>query len=208
MRHSSRRRGRRDFWRAWRDEMRSRWTEYEGADEGTNFPPPGEIGHAWREFFHNYTGDWPEQHWMFSGRRFSPWHQGEATFNPFVATLLSKGGGLLPIYALLLLSQKPRYGNEIMALIGERTRGQWVANPGAIYPLMNTLEAQGLIEGQWEDPNKRTVRIYHITESGERELNRLRSIVGPKLREAIDVLADIAEDLTNGSAAGEGIVDE
>jgi PadR family transcriptional regulator PadR len=208
MRHSSRGRSRRDFWRAWRDEMRQRWVDYDESVEGGPPPPPEEVAHAWREFFHSYMGDWPEHHWMFSGRRFSPWHQGEAAFNPFVATLLSKGGGLLPLYALLLLSQKPRYGNEIMALIGERTRGQWVANPGAIYPLMNTLEAQGLIEGQWDDPTRRTVRIYHITESGERELNRLRAVVGPKLREALDVLADLADDLARGGVPGEDAGDE
>ena len=35
-------------------------------------------------------------------------------FNPFVASLLSKGGGLLPLLVLVLLEQQPRYGNELM----------------------------------------------------------------------------------------------
>ena len=153
------------------------------------------MRHTWREFFHSFTGHWPEKHWAFGGRRFRPWHQGVETFNPFVANLFSQGGGLLPLVVLHLLSEQPRYGNEIMTLITERTAGQWVANPGAIYPLMTELENRGLIEGQWEDPRKRTVRIYSLTEFGEQELNRVKAIVRPKLDEAIKVLQEIANDL-------------
>ena len=97
------------------------------------------MAKAWRQFFHDFTGAWPEQHWALGGRRFRPWHQGVDNFNPFVASLLSKGGGLLPLLVLVLLEQQPRYGNELMELITERTSGQWLANPGAIYPLMNML---------------------------------------------------------------------
>ena len=95
--------------------------------------------HAWRNFFHNFMGAWPEEHWAFGGRRFSPWHQGIDSFNPFVATLLSKGGGLLPLLVMHLLDQEPRYGNEIMELIAERTQGQRVANPGANYPMLTMM---------------------------------------------------------------------
>lgn len=150
---------------------------------------------AWREFFHQSFGAWPEDHWAFSGRRFSPWHQGIDTFNPFVATLLSKGGGLLPLYVLHLISQQPRYGNEIMELLAERTNGQWVANPGAIYPLLTQLEKEEFIEGQWEDPDKRTVRIYTITENGRAEVARIAMIVMPKLNETVEVLQALITDL-------------
>ena len=153
------------------------------------------MARFWREFFHDFMGTWPEEHWAFGGRRFSPWRQGMDHFNPFVASMLSKGGGLLPLYVMQLLSEGSRYGNEIMELITERTGGQWVANPGAIYPLMTVLEEQGLITGEWEDPRKRTVRIYRLTEDGESELTRLKAIVQPKLEEAIEVLQNIAHDL-------------
>jgi DNA-binding PadR family transcriptional regulator len=153
------------------------------------------MARFWREFFHEYMGTWPENHWAFGGRRFSPWRHGKDEFNPFVASLLSKGGGLLPLIVLRLLSTQPRYGNEMMELITERTAGQWVANPGAIYPLMTIMEEQGLVTGEWEDPRKRTVRIYTLTEDGEQELSRLGAIVRPKLKEAIEVLSSIARDL-------------
>ncbi len=188
-------RGRRNFWRAWHQERHRLWRERYGEGcEGQPMPPP-ELMEAWRKFFRRFTGEWPEEHWAFHGRRFRPWHQGVDTFNPFVANLLSQGGGLLPLLVLHLLEAQPRYGNEIMSLIGERTRGQWVANPGAIYPLMSELEDRGLVESRWEDPRKRTIRLYRLTARGRKQLSRVKSIVRPKLEEAIQVLQELVQDL-------------
>ena len=200
MSHGSRRR--KSFWGAWQEEQQRRW---KGQHWEANHSA-SEMAHAWREFFRSYMGVWPENHWAFSGRRFKAWHQGLDSFNPFVTGLLSKGGGLLSLYVLYLLSQQPRYGNEIMALISERTGGQWLANPGAIYPLMTGLENHGLIEGQWQDPRKRTVRIYTLTEIGEQEFVRLKTIVQPKLNQAIEVLQKLAHDLNGDEGGGEKFV--
>lgn len=168
-----------DFWREWRKHR------HHGKHHGG---PPPEMVEMWRTFFREHMGEWPEDHWAFGGRRFNPWHQGVDTFNPFVASLLSKGGGLLPLLVLHLIGQKPRYGNEVMNEIAERTNEQWVPNPGAIYPLMTELEEAGLIQGVWEDPDKRTVRIYSLTEKGQQELARMRTFIGPKLREATEIM--------------------
>lgn len=203
--HSNPHREKKDFWRAWRQERRRLWEEMSGPPgghphgRGHHGPPfpPRKRARYWREFFHEYMGAWPEDHWAFSGRRFSPWQQGMDEFNPFVASILSKGGGLLPLYVMYLLSQQPRYGNEVMEKITERTAGQWIANPGAIYPLMTMLEEQSLISGEWEDPTKRTVRIYRLTEAGEKELTRLKAIVRPKLEEAVEVMQGLAQDLND-----------
>lgn len=43
-----------------------------------------------RAFFHNFMEVWPEEHCVFSGRRFNPWHHGVDTLNPFVSNLLSR----------------------------------------------------------------------------------------------------------------------
>ena len=157
--------------------------------------PPWHEPHAWRAEFEEFLGQPPEDHWMFGGRRFRPWQMGEAIFNPFVAMALSKGGGLLPLYVLHLLDQGPHYGNELMGLITERTGGGWGTNPGAIYPLLNQLEGQGFIRGEWEDPERRTVRRYALTEAGDDELARLKAVMQPRLREAIDVLRALLDDL-------------
>ena len=179
--------GGRDFWREWRDERH-------GHGPSLRQPSPKEI-EALRAFFHKSFGAWPEEHWIFGGRRFSPWHQGIDAFNPFVASLLSKGGGLLPLYVLHLVALQPRYGNEIMELLAARTNGQWVSNPGAIYPLLGLLEREGFITGAWEDPDKRTVRVYTITPSGHDEAERITTIVAPKLEETIAILQELLTDL-------------
>jgi DNA-binding PadR family transcriptional regulator len=184
--------GERNFWSEWRDE---RHHHGRGEDIAVGQALSPKEMEAWREFFHQTFGTWPEAHWIFGGRRFSPWHQGMDNFNPFVATLLSKGGGLLPLYVLHLIAQKPRYGNEIMELLAERTNGQWVSNPGAIYPLLTLLEKESFIEGKWEDPDKRTVRIYTITATGQAEVARIEMIVLPKLTETVQVLQEFIGDL-------------
>jgi DNA-binding PadR family transcriptional regulator len=180
------------YWEDWREAVRQ--TRHSFSHHSGHDHSPEELA-MWREFFFQYFGVWPEQHWIFSGRRFGPWQQGMESFNPFVANLLSKGGGLLPLYVLHLVSQKPRYGNEIMEILAERTNGQWVSNPGAIYPLMTQLEMEGFIKGEWADPSKRTVRTYTITPTGTQELDRLKKIVAPKIDETIGVLEVFLDDL-------------
>jgi DNA-binding PadR family transcriptional regulator len=189
---------RHDFWYAWKEERDRLWEEYAGHPWKPGLPPvprPLDPGGVWRSFFHEYFGAWPEEHWAFGGRRFSPWHQGQEKFNPFTANLLSKGGGLLPLLVLQQLVKKPLYGNAIMEAIAEGTDGQWETNPGALYPLLTEMEQHGLVVGEWEDPDKRTVRVYRLTDQGQREFVRMRALVRPKLEEAATALKRLIEGL-------------
>lgn len=171
------------FWEAWQ------------ARHGGEFPSPREMARAWHEHLHDFLGQSPEHHWFFGGRRFKggPW--GPHGFNPMVGMFLSKGGGLLPLYVLHLLSKQARYGNEIMNEIEVRTEGRWSPNPGAIYPLLDMFEQQGLVESTWEDPTKRTRRFYRLTDTGQTELSRLKEVMRPKLEEVIVVLGRLLADL-------------
>jgi len=179
------------FWRHWHNRGE--------VDEEERAQVEFEMRSAWRNHFANFLGTPPEEHWLFGGRRFKPWASGKwgqpGRFNPFVADLMSKGGGLLPLIVLHLLAEKPRYGNEIMHVIEARTQGRWGPNPGANYPLLTLMEDGGLISGDWEDPDKRTRRIYRMTEPGEKELDRLKEVMRPKLEEAINILRDLSDEL-------------
>jgi DNA-binding PadR family transcriptional regulator len=149
----------------------------------------------WREQWEKQFGkDW-RGHWVFGGRRFRQWTTGDEGTNPFVSAILSRGGGLLALYVLNLLADGPRHGNDIMRQIEQRTLGSWSSNPGAIYPLLSSMEENALVQSQWEDPDKRTRRAYHITDVGLRELERLRGVLRPKLMEAIEVLHILYDDL-------------
>lgn len=181
----------RHFWQMWTETQQT-------ADEDTP-ETDADPRTAWRKFLAEFLGVAPEKHWLFGGRRFKPWISGRwgppGHLNPFVAVVLTKGGGLLSLYVLHLLAQQPRYGNDVMREIEERTQGRWGSNPGAIYPLLTAMEERGLIEGAWEDPHKRTRRMYSLTPQGYKELERLKEMMRPKLEEAINVLRDLYDDL-------------
>ncbi len=166
---------------------------------GDEMPDEG----PWGEHVRRCLGHEPRDHWFFGGRRFMAWWEGhEATAaNPLVSLVLSRGGGLLPLYVLHLLSLSPRHGNDIMRELGQRSRGTWASNPGAIYPLLRHMERRGLLEGEWVDPTKRSRRIYHLTEGGRQEYARLKELMQPGLREALRVIRELYDALYTQDAA-------
>lgn len=70
------------------------------------------------------------------------------------------------LYILHLLTEKNYYGNRIKDEISARLNNKWTPSPGMIYPLLRELESEGYIEGWWEEPEKRSIRRYKITDEG------------------------------------------
>lgn len=105
--------------------------------------------------------------------------------------------GLLPLYVLHLLagSEGPRNGNEICTEIGRRTDGAWQPSTGGIYPLLRKFEKKGLVQGQWQDPDRRTQRLYSLTPKGVDEVNALRQGTRPKMMRAFQAFAVVLKDL-------------
>lgn len=103
--------------------------------------------------------------------------------------------GLLPLYVLHLVSEGPRNGNEISTEIGKRTEGAWQPSTGGIYPLLRKFEKRGLVEGQWQDPDKRTQRLYSLTAKGREELRTLRQGMEPKMRRAFRVFEIVLSEV-------------
>src|SRR5918995_3694081 len=92
---------------------------------------------------------------------------------------------LFPLLVLHLISREPDYGNRLIEQIEEITHGVISVNPNTMYPLLRELEANGLIEGRWEHPDKRTRRYYSITAAGRREYRRLVDELEPFLDSVI-----------------------
>ncbi|HLM04719.1 MAG TPA: PadR family transcriptional regulator [Blastococcus sp.] len=46
---------------------------------------------------------------------------------------------------LMLLSEQPMHGYQLMQAIAERSGGRWTPSPGAIYPTISQLEDEGLV---------------------------------------------------------------
>jgi PadR family transcriptional regulator len=78
-------------------------------------------------------------------------------------------------------AKEPCYGNQLIERIAELTSGALTVNPNTMYPLLRQLEARGLVQGEWEHPERRSRRFYRITESGRAELERLGGELRPRL---------------------------
>src|ERR1700758_5104624 len=66
--------------------------------------------------------------------------------------------------ALLLLAEEPRNGYQIMQEVEERSDGAWRPSPGSVYPALEQLADEGLIEA--EESGGR--RAFRLTDEGRR----------------------------------------
>ena len=102
---------------------------------------------------------------------------------------------LFPLLVLHLIEREPKYGNRLIEEIEAITEGTISANPNTIYPLLRQLEADHLIKGDWEHPDRRTRRYYSITAAGRREHARLRTELEPFLDSVIRSVTLIKREL-------------
>jgi DNA-binding PadR family transcriptional regulator len=79
--------------------------------------------------------------------------------------------GYTRIALLILLSEKPHHGYEMMKEVEDKTEGFWKPTAGGVYPILQSLEKAGYIKGEW-GPQKRKRKIYRLTESGKLILDR------------------------------------
>jgi PadR family transcriptional regulator PadR len=105
--------------------------------------------------------------------------RGAGSQDPLVGEL--RRAGLLPLLVLHFLSGEPSYGNQLMERVTELTGGLIAVNPNTMYPLLRSLEQQGLVRGEWERPERRSRRFYRLTDVGEAERRRLAVEFRPRL---------------------------
>ena len=72
------------------------------------------------------------------------------------------GKGDVRAATLLLLAEQPLHGYQIIHLIEERSGGLWRPSAGSVYPALQLLEDEGLV--QVEPVQGR--RVFHLTEAG------------------------------------------
>jgi DNA-binding PadR family transcriptional regulator len=118
---------------------------------------------------------------------------GRKSQDPFTGELRRRA--ILPLLVLHLIAQGPSYGNQLMERIGAMTEGVLSVNPNTMYPLLRQLEGRGLIEGQWEHPERRSRRNYTLTKEGEAEYSRLVEDVRPFLDSVKSSIDDIIREV-------------
>ena len=85
------------------------------------------------------------------------------------AKLLTSGD--LQLIILLLLSEKPRHGYEIIKAVEEQSSGIYMPSPGMVYPALTYLEETGYAVVVTEGAKK----LFSVTAQGSDHLNQHRT---------------------------------
>jgi PadR family transcriptional regulator PadR len=81
--------------------------------------------------------------------------------------------GAVSLWLLLLLSERPMYGYEIIRELEKRFSGYWKPKTGTIYPALEKLEKSGLVKSRMEFRERVPDRKhYALTEKGQIELSQ------------------------------------
>lgn len=84
---------------------------------------------------------------------------------PLADTSESLQRALLPVAALKLLTLAPQHGYALISAL--RARGFVKAQGGTLYPLLRTMEEDGLVESRWEvDGSGPARKVFHATDRG------------------------------------------
>jgi DNA-binding PadR family transcriptional regulator len=85
---------------------------------------------------------------------------------------------------LALLAERPMHGYEMLEELSRRTSGLWRPSPGSLYPALQLLEDQGLVQSTEEQGRRR----FELT--GEGRALQAQSTPGTALWEKIVSAAD------------------
>lgn len=81
--------------------------------------------------------------------------------------------GVLPLAVLKLLRLRAMYGYELVKEVSEKSDGVLKLGQSTLYPLLYNLEAQGLIESEWQEAESgRGRKYYRLTDAGTKRLER------------------------------------
>jgi len=83
-----------------------------------------------------------------------------------------KERSLLAVFILHSLSKSPKSGYDLLAEIKEKTGGLWVPSKGTLYPVLNQLKEECLIEAV--ATGKRAKTTFAVTESGRDALETVK----------------------------------
>ena len=95
------------------------------------------------------------------------------------------GSGDMKYVILKLLRDKPMHGYEVMKELEEKTRGYYKPSPGTVYPTLQWLEDEGLVEGD-DGAGK---KVYTITDAGLEFLDENKSNV-EEIFDRVDEMID------------------
>jgi len=119
----------------------------------------GPRGHRGEEFGERGTR---ERHGRHDEGPFGPMHHGPRGRRG------ERGGprigrGDVRAATLLLLSEQPSHGYQIIQQVAERSGGLWQPSPGSVYPALQLLEDEGLVRSEEQEGR----RVFKLTDDGQ-----------------------------------------
>jgi DNA-binding PadR family transcriptional regulator len=76
------------------------------------------------------------------------------------------GRGDIRAAILVLLTEEPMHGYQIIQELTERTGGVWRPSPGSVYPTLQQLQDEELVR---EAPSDSGKRVYELTDAGREQ---------------------------------------
>jgi DNA-binding PadR family transcriptional regulator len=92
---------------------------------------------------------------------------------------------------LVLLDESPRNGYQIIQELSERSDGAWRPSPGSVYPILQQLEDEGLVEIASTVSGK----TYSLTATGKALVEKDRVTLGKPWETAAADVSDATSDL-------------
>lgn len=117
-------------------------------------------------------------------------YKGQRQFPTKVSTT-----SFVKLYILHLINEKSYYGNEIKDEIKKRLDNKWEPSPGMIYPLLQEMETEGYIDGWWDEPNKRSIKRYRITDKGIDHYKILLLQNKPAFEDSLHIVKNVLKDI-------------
>ena len=79
--------------------------------------------------------------------------------------------GSTVILILKLLDGQPMYGYQMIKEIARSSDGVFAFKEGTLYPILHSLDAEGVVESYWLEAEGRKRKYYQLTERGRQHLN-------------------------------------
>lgn len=98
------------------------------------------------------------------------------------------GHGGLRLFLLMLLDEQPQHGYDLIKMVEDRFLGMYTPSAGTVYPRLQSLEDEGLIEHEEIDGRK----VYRLTDAGRRELHERRSELDDLQKRAVESARHLA----------------
>ncbi len=102
--------------------------------------------------------------------------------------------GSLPLLILHFLSQGPCHGYQLARQISQESQGVLDFKEGILYPVLHTMEEEGLVEAYSQEENGRLRRYYRLTRAGQ-------SALASESKEWDEYTAAVRKILATGAAS-------